>query len=184
MLGQNRESQCMGEGSIRCRQHKLHSGIVDRLGLDVDPVDAQGRAYRRVLDKVDREDNILSGELVPIVPADVITQLGGVGFTRFVIGKTRRNICVKRTLGVVMIERGKHKLAGRKLGTAGRKEWIKRLNRAKRPLNIRPASSTSCCGRVTADKDLSNNTKQNHCNEDKPQHNPPPGSTQALEAAP
>ena len=94
----------MGEGSIRGRQHELHSGIVDRLGLDVDPIDAQRRAHRRVLDKVDREDNILGGELVPIVPADVITQLGGVGFARFVIGKTRCNICVERALGVVMIE--------------------------------------------------------------------------------
>ena len=32
----------MGEGSIRGRQHELDSGIVDRLGLDVDPIDAQG----------------------------------------------------------------------------------------------------------------------------------------------
>ena len=60
MLGQNWEGQCMWEGSIRGRQHELDSGIVDRLGLDVDPVDAQGRAHCRVLDKVDREDNILS----------------------------------------------------------------------------------------------------------------------------
>ena len=174
----------MRKGSIRGRQHKLHSGIVDRLGLDVDPVDAQGRAHRRVLDKVDREDNILGGELVPIVPTDVITQLSGVGFARFVIGKARCNICVERTLGVVMIERGKHELAGRKLGTAGCKEWIKRLNRAERPLNICPAGPTSCRCCVATDKDLSNNTKQNHCNEDEPQHNPPPGSTQTLEAAP
>ena len=121
---------------------------------------------------------------MPIVPADVITQLSGVGLARFVIGKTRCNICVERALGVVMIERGEHELAGRKLGTAGCKEWIKRLNRAKYPLDIRPASPTSCRRRVAADKDLSNNTKQNHCNEDEPQHNPPPGSTQTLEAAP
>ena len=75
-------------------------------------------------------------------------------------------------------------MAGRKLGTAGCKERIQRLNRAKRPLNIRPAGPTGCRCRVAADKDLSNNTKQNHCNEDEPQHNPPPGSTQTLEAAP
>ena len=73
-------------------------------------------------------------------------------------------------------------MAGRKLSTSGRKEWIKRLYRAERPLNIRPAGPTSCRRRVAADKDLSNNTKQNHCNEDKPQHNPPPGSAQTLEA--